>query len=114
MFEIKNGNIYINRGEKAELTVDVYSEIEGGGREPYALGEGERLRLRVLSMPRYDALMEKFTAAMANTFQIEAKDTKDLSGQMAFSIAVVYPDGSEAFVIAPSDTDIPRFYVLEG
>lgn len=114
MFEIKNGNIYITRCEKAELTVDIYSDVEGGGREPYTLGDGEKLRLRVLSYPQYEAIAEKFTEEKENTFQIEGKDTEKLSGQMAYSIAVIYPDGSEAFIIAPSGTDIPRLYVLEG
>lgn len=114
MFEIKNGDIYINRGEKAELTVDIFTEVEGGGKEPYALGKDEKLRLRVLSMPDYKSLLEKFSAEGDKTIAIEGKDTKELNGQMAFSVAVIFPDGNEAFVIAPSETETPRFYVLEG
>ncbi len=112
MFEIKNGNIYINRNEKAELTVDIFMEDEKGDKRPYELLPGDRLRLRVLAMPEYKILLEKF--AEGYTFYIKGSDTKDLSGQLAFSVGIVFADGSEAFVIAPSDTEIPRFFVLEA
>lgn len=114
MFEIKNGDIYINRNEKAEFSVDVFMETERGDLEKYALAANENLRFRVLSLPTFDSILEKFSEEGKTTFHLAGKDTKELSGQMAFSIALVYPDGSEAFVIAPSDTETPRFYVLEG
>lgn len=109
MFEIRNGNIYVNRGDSFVLDIPVTDENGGD----YTLDALEKLRFSVSDIDFYRTLSEIHSEDGSTRIEVSGEETKRWKGRLEFNIKLIYPDGSGETIIGRTPTHIPRIYVME-
>lgn len=109
MFEIRNGNIYVSRGDSFVLDIPVTDENGGD----YTLDALEKLRFSVSDIDFYRTLSEIHSEDGSTRIEVSGEETKRWKGRLGFNISLVYADGSTETIIGRTPTHIPRVYVME-
>lgn len=109
MFEIRNGNIYVSRGDSFVLDIPVTDENGGD----YTLDALEKLRFSVSDIDFYRTLSEIHSEDGSTRIEVSGEETKRWKGRLGFNISLVYADGSTETIIGETPTHIPRVYVME-
>lgn len=109
MFEIRNGNVYVSRGDAFALDIPITDE---GGAE-YVLDALEKLRFSVYDIDFYRTICEIHSDGGSTRIEVSGEETKRWKGRLEFNIKLIYPDGSCETIIGRTPTHIPRVYVME-
>ena len=94
MFDIKDNNIYLTRGNTATITVELTLD-----NEPYTIAVGDKLELSVKrKYPFNDIVLQK--TSTTGTFEIGVIDTRDLAfGEYDFDLTFYGVNGNVDTVI---------------
>ena len=86
MFEIRNGNIYVSRGDSFVLDIPVTDENGGD----YTLDALEKLRFSVSDIDFYRTLSEIHSEDGSTRIEVSGEETKRWKGRLGFNISLVY------------------------
>ena len=109
MFEIKNGNIYVSRGDAFALNIPVVDE---GGAE-YTLDPLEKLRFSVYDIDSHRTISEIHSEGGSTRIEVGGNDSARWKGRLGFDVKLIYDDGSGDTIVGATPTHIPRIYVME-
>lgn len=106
-------DIYISRGDQRSIAVNL-TEQTAAGTSDYEMADTEYLVFRLWER-QYRRQMKVLQSTVGESvINIPQSFTEGLGGEYAYSVDLIYADGTKETIIGQSPSAIPKFVVLEA